>query len=755
MKKLLLVALLIFCTTVSAQKQNNTWCFGNSAGVDFNSGIPVPFVSGMISLENTAAVSDRTTGALLFYTDGMRVWDKNNTLMPNGTGIGNDPGTTTFQGAVIIPFADDPAKYYIFSLEPESVPEGRLYYSVVDMTLRGGLGDVLSTSKKTTLDSGFVEGMLAIPTCDGHWLLLTSKTTNEIYAYKISASGISSQPVVSKMLYPYIIRPLAALKASPDNKKLLYASYSSQTVAGSRYASAVLYDFDERTGKISGGIPLVPPSTTFSFYSCEFSPDGTKAYLCDLSAGQGVLQFNLALPTPTDIAASKRLVYQNPSLPSTRTATCVELAPDGNIYVAITGRDVLDRISNPNAAFPGCVYTQNAIKLSAGTTASQTLPTRVYFADPKNLDTIYSATDATICRGNNTEFNGRQGALKYAWQDGSTSGSFIANDKTTLWVKSDFKCYQAIDTFKISVLNISINIGKDTTICIGQPLTLRVNLKNDSTSYLWFNGSTADSLVADRGGQYSVVVTTGPCELKDTINIKLNDSAYFYIGDDTILCPGEMIQLSAAKRLESRQWSTGSTDSVLNVKQAGTYFLRGKLGRCTYTDTAEIKYAESKFNVGNDTAFCKGAEIVLGDTSIINSQYSWSSGQKGDSLKVSEAGTYILTVNNRCGIFYDTAVINVKICDCDPFIPTAFTPNGDGLNDKMGPVMRCLRFEKYNFIILNRFGQALFTSDDPTIKWDGTFNGIPCDVGTYYYMMKINNTSGTEEFHKGDVILMR
>jgi gliding motility-associated-like protein len=749
MQYIVTLTLIFLSLAATGQKQNNNWCFGSKAGLDFNTGTPTAFTSAMNCDEGSASVSHRRTGALLFYTDGVRVYNRTHAIMPNGNGIGNDFLSSSLQGMLIVPFTDDSNKYFVFALEHESAAEGALFYSVVDMRLDGGIGDVVSSQKKIKLGKGFVEGMQAVPTCDGHWLLLSSRTSNEFVAYRINASGIDTQAVFSQMSSPYITSVLGAMKISPDRKKLLYATYTSRQVGGVNYAVATLYDFDERTGKVLNGEHLIDPTPNATHYSVEFSEDGSKAYVSDIR--YGIYQFDLALPTPTAIKASKKTVYQNTT---GSAASLLQMGPDKNIYVATYGMNSIARISNTNTAVPGCVYTTGAVTLAPGTTSLKSLPPEVTYPEEGSLDTFFSTKDVEICAGADMQLQGQDGAISYTWQDGSNQSTFKVPAEGTYWVTSQFLCSQNTDSFNVKIKSFPLDLGVDTTICKGHPLTVNATIPGDSVEYTWQDGSNADSFIIAWPGTYWVTVDVGTCVIHDTIYIRENDSAYFQLGADTILCTGESYNLYLPAGVDTFRWNTGVKDSMLTVDTPGNYFLEIERGGCSYTDTIVVQYAEESLHIGNDTLVCNGDELTIGGTSILSSTYTWNTGAMRDSIVVSSPDIYTLTIENRCGVLRDTIQVDYKICDCEPFIPNAFTPNNDGRNDMFGPLMKC-RIESYEFIVVNRFGEVLFRSTDRQQKWDGTYKGRPCDVGGYFYFLKIKNISGKDDLRKGDVILIR
>jgi gliding motility-associated-like protein len=104
----------------------------------------------------------------------------------------------------------------------------------------------------------------------------------------------------------------------------------------------------------------------------------------------------------------------------------------------------------------------------------------------------------------------------------------------------------------------------------------------------------------------------------------------------------------------------------------------------------------------------------------------------------------------------DSASITIHLEYQDDCIPTAFTPNGDGLNDVF-KLCNSMQYEKLvDFRVLNRWGQTVFeNTSDPKKGWDGTFNGVPLDMGVYNYMIIIGRPDGSNRIFKGEVTLIR
>src|SRR5882762_2021002 len=146
MKKFSLFSLFISLSQlVFSQHQSDKWYFGIYAGLDFTSGSPIPITDGALSTsEGCSSISDYN-GNLLFYTDGRTVYDRNNQAMPNGAGL--DGGESSTQAALIVPLPGISTQvYYIFTTDQIGGPLG-FRYSVVDMTLNGGFGDVTTINE--------------------------------------------------------------------------------------------------------------------------------------------------------------------------------------------------------------------------------------------------------------------------------------------------------------------------------------------------------------------------------------------------------------------------------------------------------------------------------------------------------------------------------------------------------------------------------------------------------------------------------
>jgi len=178
----LIFGLLSFC-----QKEANMWYFGNKAALDFNSGAPVPLSNNVMNTwEGVASIADPISGRLLFYTDGMTIWDSTHTAMPNGSGLLGDSSSS--QAALIIPHPGMGQLYYLFTVDGYGGSDG-LRYSMINMNLNGGNGDVAVGYKNVLLQSPVSEKITAARHANGTdiWIISHLWNSNQFVSYRISA----------------------------------------------------------------------------------------------------------------------------------------------------------------------------------------------------------------------------------------------------------------------------------------------------------------------------------------------------------------------------------------------------------------------------------------------------------------------------------------------------------------------------------------------------------------------------------------
>jgi gliding motility-associated-like protein len=379
-KSILFLFILAFQITL-AQNQNNQWRFGTAGAIDFNT-VPPSFVTGaaLSTSEGSASVADKVTGALLFYTDGVTVWNANNQVMPNGTGLlGGDPillSSTT--AAVIVPKPGSSNLYYIVTVHELLAGIG-VHYSLLDMTLNAGLGDIVAGQKNVFLFLTDSEKLEVVPASNGtsFWLLTHDFPGNSFYAFEISNTGIQNTPVVSTVGSGAGL-PAGHMKINRQFNKIAIG-------AG---AQIEVFDFDNATGIVSNPIAWNVNLPGGLIYGIEFSPDGKVLYLSDFFS---IFQYDLTQTTP--------LAIQNSLYQITTAAGTLQLGIDNKIYVS-TG--CLSAINCPNNLGATCGYQTCVI--ANQTSGGGGLPKWVYYADDTPTTTFNTIIFNDNCFGAATQF---------------------------------------------------------------------------------------------------------------------------------------------------------------------------------------------------------------------------------------------------------------------------------------------------------------------------------------------------------------
>ena len=157
-------------------------------------------------------------------------------------------------------------------------------------------------------------------------------------------------------------------------------------------------------------------------------------------------------------------------------------------------------------------------------------------------------------------------------------------------------------------------------------------------------------------------------------------------------------------------------------------------------------------SLGMDTSVCIYKPVILKAISSNYDSYLWSTGETTPSIQVNKIGMYHITVSKNSCKAVDT--IEVLAGDCDVYIPSAFTPNNDNLNETFG-VVENTTLLYFSLQIYSKWGQLIFSSYDVTKKWDGTFKGKKMPNGSYVWMLKYTNIRGKKFYEQGTVMLIR
>jgi len=298
----------------------------------------------------------------------------------------------------------------------------------------------------------------------------------------------------------------------------------------------------------------------------------------------------------------------------------------------------------------------------------------------------------------------------------------------------------------------------EQSICTGNTV---LDPGSGTGGHVWSTGATTAQITVNQAGTYIV-------SYQDACGFRVRT----YLVDALQVDPGNYQQLATVCGNTPTElipeglgdvvaWSTGDTSATLNVTQAGEYTVQ-IINNCIlrtvrFTVTKELAPMVLILpDVSIDSCFT--LPIVL-KTSVnaLDNQWLWSTGATTASIQVDQYGIYAVTLTNSCGSAQDTFELlkNDANC-CFPNMPNAFTPNGDGTNDKFSPVFKGCTVEFLEMYIYSRWGELVFQGIYPNELWDGkNLNGWDAHSDVYYYVITFKVKGGDLERRNGQLTLIR
>lgn len=502
-----LVVLMTAATISWSQdwKRTQNWYFGDSAGLSFATDPPTVLNNGrMYALEGCATISD-TGGNLLFYTNGIIVWNKLHQVMLNGTGLTSNQSYT--QAALIVPQPGNDSIYFIFTT-------GYLRYSVVNIKREGGLGEVVV--KNTDLILSGTEKLAATHHANGHdvWISTHGKDNNHFFSYLVTDKGVVNCPVVSK------VGSVMGIPASSGAGELEF-SYSGKYAAVSFFSLKFfeLLEFDNAKGQFKNPI-TVNLSPGYPYGICFSS---NEKYIYVTERDRFLVQYNIVHFHHDSINNSRTQI----SSLGTFDIQGLQIMPSGEIVVTNPGSDSMGTIRFPNEPAPQCQYESKYISLGVRT-GTHNLPNFIssYFYRPE-IDIKYT----TNCINDSFVFFAKalQVLVSPSWQLFKQGNLIFSNSGQTLnYVFPDTGTYivQLIeqgDTVRKDIfIEPRLELGSDTVICNTNEFNL--TLPDNFRCLQWQDGADSQTYrVTENGVYYVSAFNNRGCLLSDTVRVKLGN----------------------------------------------------------------------------------------------------------------------------------------------------------------------------------------------------------------------------------------
>lgn len=600
------------CTCLDcAGKSGSIWYFGINAGLSFNTDPPTILTDGQTQQNGATAVASDPEGNLLFYTTGERIFDRNHQVMPNGLAVGGQ-----LAGSACLAFPIKGLDEYAVITQSGGNVSPQVFYTKVDMTRRGFLGDVDVATKKVPLSPDWPAFKIAATNCEsGTWLIMNMADSNAWESRYFTNGTVSpayrSYGGTSVLQGTLTDNSAGQLKFSGDGQTLV------NTLPGS--GGIEIFDFDDVDGKISNPRTILLPDLAGAV-GLEFSPNNRFLYVATRKPPSRVWQFDMLAGDAAAIANSRVLLAESPVFGQ---FSLLQLAPNGKIYIsqnpnnASTGS--LHVIHKPDQRGPDCRLQISGQSLGAGK-AFFGLPSFVRQAVwPKEQVEIVGPD--SICGVPGRVFFELRGSSCLSWDIWGVTGvastitpavrglDVVFESPGTAFVNVTLNtpCGPVRDTLRVRVLNTSaptLELGPDVVLCENGVATLAAT--PGFSRYLWNDGTTGPSLTTLFSGTYSVIAWDACGNPQtDSVQVSISPGSQLALGDDLKICRTDGAVFVRPTNFSTWKWSPGQPiadcDTCATVRlfpQKTTEFtvVGQSADGCLSTDTVRIAL---------DTAFAK------------------------------------------------------------------------------------------------------------------------------------------------------
>ena len=326
-----------------------------------------------------------------------------------------------------------------------------------------------------------------------------------------------------------------------------------------------------------------------------------------------------------------------------------------------------------------------------------------------------------------------------------------------------------------ALLSMAIPTRTDEFAITGTPQVTNTSLTmlNDKTGWARIHGCViADSAYAFiTVGNFRNGASTVFAEVPS--NFPLIWYSYYYVDDisvkevpqpllgpDITTCDAATLSVIDPIPGATYTWSTGEVGNTIEVDTAGTYSVQLGTDGCAASDTVVVNLASTiVLTLATDTLvdLCAAPTITIGPTGLpTNASVQWSTGEHTRTIEVAGSGAYTVTASapDRCSSSATITVIDT--CTTPVYVPNAFSPNEDGINDRWQPVWRTNAEANIELTVFDRWGQVLFASTGNSPSWDGRVNGNLVPIGSYVWKghARDPNTQVVRQL-SGHVVLVR
>lgn len=688
-------------TTKANSRNRNVWPDGG-VSYHFNDGdLKSVAASGFqgytYSTNATRVTICNEQGIPLFYTDGDYFWKADRTIMNNGAGIltleTSSPG---FAKPFILPHPGNDQQYYVFSYGQDYDPSGS-WNNYWTGSLYYDLVDLSQGPKVIEKKVKFLE------ICSGlfdyvlqengkDYWLIAHAQGHDFKIFSLDKNGFHSKTPKTQTIGNYFDKQNTVATTILLEGTDLYVKSNNDAFNNTDITEK--YHFDRATGVLSDRKNLIGIP-----FPNVLSPSGRFTYTYEAANDfkKYTVQYDMFLNTPQEIVASRTIISGSEASDKSGRDRKHKLGANGKIYVHDGTFSDMSVITNPDKKGPDVGFLMNGSGVNTGAT-------NPFPFDKLSFSTVGSLPEfvvTNICEGQTTNIALKNGAAVSSWEIDGVE-------------------YPASPSVKVTFP--------------------KAGQKDVKLNYV---------------GGCSDLLSTG-----DKITIYAMPQVVKW---DTVLC-GDDLQLDAQNEGYTYSWKNAQSQEIgtsqkLSITKSGTYKAHISQQGCTGISEFKIELEELPvLPLATEQFICpeEGDKIVLNPGSAFK-KYEWiNEGITNENLEVNEVGVYPLRLygDSLC-----VAEKNIQVLEeCPPvlFVPNAFSPNGDGLNDVFGVISFYVK--QFEITIYNEWGEVVYHSTNVEDTWDGIYREEKAISGTYAYVVSYGSTENGELVSKeisGSITLIK
>ena len=376
------------------------------------------------------------------------------------------------------------------------------------------------------------------------------------------------------------------------------------------------------------------------------------------------------------------------------------------------------------------------------------------------VPSVNLGNDTLVCPGPlMIQLDASQTGSSYLWQDGSTDSTYNVTTAGTYYVTLSNTCGTATDTLHVIQLPPAVaNLGNDTLVCSAN-VAFVLNVAQLGATYLWQDGSSNATYNVTAPGTYYVTVTNVCGSASDTMVVQQSGIPAVNLGPDQVICTGSQFMLDATSPFAATYlWQDGSTTPTFVATTPGLYHVTVTTSCNTDADSINLFQQMQLADILDQfSGLCDQDSIMISlQDTYPGASFLWSNGDTSSFSNFDTSGTYYVTISFCGSSLTDTFEVNLKNTGQDLlFVPNAFTPNGDGINDvyEIGGMFN--NTLSFSAAIFDRWGILVLSTKEHTFKWDGSYKNQPAAEGVYYLTIEMDKQCEDEKtVHTGTFITL-